>query len=100
VFVSRIFTSWNQLDGWLRQVEGIAARGVNPCRVVRPGVVGLPNVEEAHGRHALGQFGDIRLNSSVRSNRSAIFLLNPRAPLIVCLPSIRFPGKTIMPPIV
>ena len=31
---------------------------------------------------------------------SAIFLLNPRAPLIVCLPSIRFPGKIIMPPIV
>jgi hypothetical protein len=21
--VSRIFTSWNQLDGWLRQVEGL-----------------------------------------------------------------------------
>jgi hypothetical protein len=33
------------------------------------------------------------MHSSVRSNWSAIFLLNPRAPLMVCSPSIRFPGK-------
>jgi hypothetical protein len=23
--VSRIFASWNQLDGWLRQIEGLRA---------------------------------------------------------------------------
>ena len=28
MLVSRIFTSWNQLDGWLRQVEGTTAGGV------------------------------------------------------------------------
>jgi len=24
--VSQIFTSWNKLDGWLRQIEGCAVR--------------------------------------------------------------------------
>jgi len=27
--VSRIFASWNQVDRWLRQVEGVEARSVS-----------------------------------------------------------------------
>ncbi len=40
------------------------------------------------------------MHSKVRSIRSEIARVNPLAPLIVSFPSILFPGKSIMPPIV